>query len=54
MKEAIRLLKSPDEYKKVLQPKKQKQTAHRISLQKKSPVNITKTAPKQMIFSDLA
>ena len=54
VKEAIRLLKNPDEYKKVLQPKKQKQTDQLIQLQKKSPVNITKTAPKQMIFSDLA
>ena len=54
VKEAIRLLKNQEEYKKVLQPKKQKQTAQLIQLQKKSPVNITKTAPKQMIFSDLA
>ena len=54
MKEAIRLLKNPEEYKKVLQPKKQKQTAQLIQLQKKSPVNITKSEPKPMIFSDLA
>jgi carboxyl-terminal processing protease len=54
MKEAIRLLKNPEEYKKVLQPKKQKQTAQLIQLQKKSPVNITEKAPKQMIFSELA
>ena len=54
VKEAIRLLKNQEEYKKILQPKKPKQTAQLIQLQKKSPVNITKTAPKQMIFSDLA
>ena len=52
--EAARLLKNQEEYKKILQPKKPKQTAQLIQLQKKSPVNITKNAPKRMIFSDLA
>ena len=54
VKEAIRLLKNQEEYKKILQPKKPKQTAQLIQLQKKTPVNITKNAPKRMIFSDLA
>ena len=54
VKEAIRLLKSTEEYKNILKPKKQKQTALLIQLQKKSPVQITKKVVKPMIFSDLA
>ena len=54
VKEAIRLLKNQEEYKNILKPKKQKQTAQLIQLQKKSPVQITKKAAKPMIFSDLA
>ena len=54
VKEAIRLLKNQEEYKNILKPKKQKQTAQLIQLQKKSPVQITQKAPKVMIFSDLA
>jgi carboxyl-terminal processing protease len=54
VKEAIRLLKNKEEYKKTLQAKKPKHTAQLIQLQKKTPVNITKNAPKRMIFSDLA
>ena len=54
VKEAIRLLKNLEEYKTILKPKKQKQTAQLIQLQKKSPVHITQKAAKPMIFSDLA
>ncbi len=54
VKEAIRLLKTPEEYKKLLAPKKAKPTAQLIELKKKTPINITQKAPKLMIFSDLA
>ena len=54
VKEAIRLLKNQEEYKNILKPKKQKQTAQLIQLPKKSPVQITQKAAKPMIFSDLA
>ena len=54
VKEAIRLLKNQEEYKKILQPKKPKQTAQLIELKKKTPINITKKTSKPMIFSDLA
>nr|WP_081373261.1 S41 family peptidase [Xylanibacter ruminicola] len=54
VKEAIRLLKNLEEYKTILKPKKQKQTAQLIQLQKKSSVHITQKAAKPMIFSDLA
>ena len=54
VKEAIRLLKNQEEYKNILKPKKQKQTAQLIQLQKKTPVQITQKAAKPMIFSDLA
>ena len=54
VKEAIRLLNSPEEYKKVLAPQKPKQTAQLIELKKKTPISITKKTPKLMIFSDLA
>ena len=54
VKEAIRLLKNQEEYKNILKPKKQKQTAQLIQLQKKNPVQITQKAAKPMIFSDLA
>ena len=54
VKEAIRLLKSIDEYKKLLEPKKPKETAQVIKLQPKTPISITKNTPKPMIFSELA
>ena len=54
VKEAIRLLKNQEEYKKILQPKKPKQTAQLIELKKKTITNITQKTPKPMIFSDLA
>ena len=54
VKEAIRLLKSVDEYKKLLEPKKPKETAQVIKLQSKTPISITKNTPKPMIFSELA
>lgn len=54
VKEAIRLLKNQEEYKRILQPKKPKQTAQLIELKKKTPINITKKTSKPMIFSDLA
>ena len=54
VKEAIRLLKSVDEYKKLLEPKKPKETAQVIKLQPKTPISITKNTPKPMIFSELA
>ena len=54
VKEAIRLLNNPEEYKKVLAPKKPKQTAQLIQLKKKTPINMTQKTPKRMIFSALA
>ena len=54
LNEAIRLLKSKEEYKKILAPQKAKETSSIIKIGKKTPENITFHAPKREIFSAIA
>ena len=54
LKEAERLLKNPEEYKKLLAPKKPKETASKVSLSRKSDVNISLKQKKIEIFSAIA
>jgi len=54
LKEAIRLLKNPEEYKKVLAPQKPKETSSLIKIEKKKPIEITSKSRKMEIFSAIA
>jgi carboxyl-terminal processing protease len=55
LKEAIRLLKNPEEYKKVLAPKKEsKETSSMIRLEKKFAGDITAKHQEPQIFSAIA
>ena len=54
LKEAERLLKNPEEYKKLLAPKKPKETASQVSLSRKSDINISLKQKKIEIFSAIA
>ena len=54
LKEAERLLKNPEEYKKLLAPKKPKETASLIPLSRRSAVNISLKQKKTEIFSAIA
>ena len=54
LKEAERLLKNPEEYRKVLTPQKPKETSQLIRLEKKNWGNLTKKQAKPKIFSAIA
>lgn len=54
LKEAVRLLKSPEDYRKVLAPQKPKETSSMIQLGKKIQPNISSKQPKREIFSAIA
>ena len=54
LKEAIRLLKSPEEYQKILAPRKIKETSSLIRLEKKSVGNISLKRQEPLIFSAIA
>ena len=55
LKEAERLLKNPDEYKKILAPQKRpKEVSSVIRIGKKTPENITFKAPGEEFFSAIA
>ena len=54
LKEAIRLLKSPEDYRKVLAPQKPKETSSMIQLGRKIQPNISSKQPKREIFSAIA
>ena len=54
LKEAVRLLKNPEEYRKVLTPQKPKETSQLIRLEKKNWGNLTKKQAKPKIFSAIA
>jgi carboxyl-terminal processing protease len=54
VKEAQKLLKSRDEYKKILAPKKPKETASIIKIDKKRVENISLNGKKLEIFSAIA
>lgn len=54
LKEAIRLLKSPEDYRKVLAPQKPKETSSMIQLGRKIQPSISSKQPKREIFSAIA
>ena len=54
LQEAIRLLKTPEEYKKILAPQKPKETSSIIRIGKKSSENITFQSKKIEIFNAIA
>ena len=54
LKEAVRLLKNPKEYKKILAPQKPKETSSLMKIEKILPGNITLQAPKEKIFHAIA
>ena len=54
LKEAIRLLKNPEEYKNVLVPQKTKETSSLIRLEKKPLGTITAKRQEPLIFSAIA
>jgi len=54
LKEAIRLLKSPEEYKKILAPQKNKETSSIIGIGEKSAGNITFQPKMREIYSVIA
>ena len=54
LKEAVRLLKNPEEYQKVLAPQKPKETSSLIKIEKKKPIEITSKSRKMEIFSAIA
>ena len=55
LKEAIRLLKNPEEYKKVLAPQKTKETSSLIRLEKKPTIgNISSKKQERPVFSAIA
>ena len=54
LKEAVRLLKNPEEYKKLLNPQKAKETSSLIQLEKKSVDNFSIKGQKLLIFSAIA
>lgn len=54
LKEAIRLLKNPEEYKKLLAPQKQKETSSLIKLERKTVSPVAAKEHKMEIFSAIA
>ena len=54
LKEAIRLLKNPEEYKKILAPQKTKETSSLIRLEKKSAGDISLKKQEIPVFSAIA
>ena len=54
LNEAVRLLKSPEEYKKLLAPKKPMETSSLIKLKKNGPENITLNKKEIQLFSAIA
>ena len=54
LKEAVRLLKNPEEYRKVLAPKKNKETSSLIRLEKKSVGDVSLKRREPLIFSAIA
>ena len=54
LKEAVRLLKHPEEYQKVLAPQKPKETSSLIKIEKKKLIEITSKSRKMEIFSAIA
>jgi carboxyl-terminal processing protease len=54
LQEAIRLLKTPEEYRKILAPQKSKETSSVIKITKKSPENITFQSKKREILNAIA
>ena len=54
LKEAERLLKNPEEYRKLLAPKKPKETSSLVPLGRKSDTNISLKQKKKVIFSAIA
>ena len=54
MKEAIRLLKNPEEYQKILAPQKTKETSSLIRLEKKSVGDISLKKQERPVFSAIA
>ena len=54
LQEAVRLLKSPEEYRKILAPQKPKETSSVIGIIKKSPENITFQSKTREIFNAIA
>ena len=54
LQEAIRLLKTPEEYRKILAPQKVKETSSVIKITKKSPENITFQSKKREILNAIA
>ena len=54
LQEAVRLLKNPEEYRKILAPQKPKETSSIIRIGKNSPENITFQSKKREIFNAIA
>ena len=54
LQEAVRLLKSPEEYRKILAPQKPKEISSVIGIIKKSPENITFQSKTREIFNAIA
>ena len=54
LKEAIRLLKNPEEYQKILAPQKTKETSSLIRLEKKSVGDISLKKQERPVFSAIA
>ena len=54
LKEAVRLLKNPEEYRKVLTPKKNKETSSLIKLEKKPIGNVSSKKREFAVFSAIA
>jgi carboxyl-terminal processing protease len=54
LQEAVRLLKSPEEYRKILAPQKPKETSSIIRIGKNSPENITFQSKTREIFNAIA
>ena len=54
LKEAIRLLKNPEEYQKILAPQKNKETSSLIRLEKKSVGDISLKKQERPVFSAIA
>ena len=54
LKEAVRLLKNPEEYKKILAPQKTKETSSLIRLEKKPVGNVSSKKQEMPVFSAIA
>ena len=52
--EAIRLLKNPDEYKKILAPQKPKETSFVVPLKKQEPAPVAFVQQEKIVFSAIA